>query len=399
MRRHDWHVLSLTFVSLAVWTGCREPATTTVQTKEPPARVSNGGLKETSLATVTLSTDAERRLGIETATAEEGSGGRTGTWNGEVVVPPGQALVVSAPVAGTVSFVAQGPPVAGARVKQNEALLRLQPMLPAERDLRIGVEAEVRAAQTRTEAAKARYERAEQLLRDKVGSVKAKEAAQEELALATTALSTARARLQHLNQTPLDADVTVAIRSPQDGILKTTHVAEGQMVAAGAPLFEVERLDTVWIKVPVYAGEVGALARGASAALRSLVADSSAPARRAEPVLAPPSADPAAATVDLYFSLSNEDLSMRPGQKVSATLALRAQTHGLMIPSAAVLYDIHGGAWVYEQTAPREFSRRRVEAARASGGNVLVTRGLQPGAKIVTAGAAELFSTEFSTGK
>jgi len=399
MRQHDGYVLALTFVSLAIWTGCGDPAATAVQTKEPPAKVSNGGLKETNLATITLSEDARRRLGIEIATAGEGSGNRTGTWTGEAVVPPGRTLTVSAPVAGTTSFALQGTPAAGARVKHNDALIHLRPMLPAERDLRVSVEAEVSASQTRAEAARARYERAEQLLRDRVGSVKAKEAAQEELALAATALSTARAKLQRLNQAPLEADVTVAIRSPQDGILKTFHVAEGQMVATGAPLFEVERLDTVWIKVPVYAGEVGALARGASATVRPLDTDASAPERRAEPVLAPPSADPAAATVDLYFSLSNEDLSMRPGQKVSATLALRGEVRGLMIPAAAVLFDIHGGAWVYEQISPLEFSRRRVEVARASGGKVLVTRGLQPGAKVVTAGAAELFGTEFSTGK
>jgi hypothetical protein len=71
----------------------------------------------------------------------------------------------------------------------------------------------------------------------------------------------------------------------------------------------------------------------------------------------------------------------------------------LTIPSSAVLYDIHGGAWVYQQTAPQKYSRRRVEIARVAGGAALVARGLQTGAKVVTAGAAELFGTEFSTGK
>jgi RND family efflux transporter MFP subunit len=397
-RRHSaWLVPAL--ISLALATGCRESKVVAVPAKETPAKVTNGGLKEADLATITLSAEAERRLGIETVAAEERAGGRTATWAGEIVIPPGQTLAVAAPVAGAVAFAGQGAPPVGGSVRRGSVLVELSPLLAAERDLRVSMEGEVSAAQTRVDAAKLRFERAERLLKDQVGSAKAREAAQEDLALAQTVLSTARAKLDRLNRTPLEADTKISIASPQDGILKAIHVATGQKVAAGAPLFEVERLDSVWVRVPVYAGDLSTLVPDSAATVRPLNAGPGAPSREAAPVSAPPSADAGAATVDLYFALANSDLSLRPGQKVSVTLPLRGEGRALTIPWAAVLYDIHGGAWVYERTAPQKFTRRRVEIARVTGGQAALARGLRAGAQVVTAGAAELFGTEFSTGK
>jgi len=250
MRRRYRRSLPLSLFLLLMGIGCRQAAVTSGKAKVPPAKVSNGGVKEADLATITLSEDAERRLGVETVAAQAASGGRTGTWAGEVVIPPGQAIVVSAPVAGTVSFARQGsPPAPGAGLKRNEVFLHLKPLLAVERDLRVSLESEARAAETRVDAARTRFERAERMLKEQTGSAKAKEAAEEELTLAQTALAAARARLQRLDQTPLDSGVRAAIAVPKDGLLKTVHVAEGQMVASGAPLFELEQLETLWIRV------------------------------------------------------------------------------------------------------------------------------------------------------
>jgi hypothetical protein len=63
------------------------------------------------------------------------------------------------------------------------------------------------------------------------------------------------------------------------------------------------------------------------------------------------------------------------------------------------LYDIHGGTWVYEQTAPQTFVRRRVEVQFIDQERAILAQGPSAGAKIVTQGAAELFGTEFGIGK
>ena len=81
-----------------------------------------------------------------------------------------------------------------------------------------------------------------------------------------------------------------------------------------------------------------------------------------------------------------------------AELPLKRAEQGLVVPEAAVLYDIHGDAWVYEDLGGNAYARRRVQIARHAGGFAVIARGLPQGAKVVTAGAAELFGTEFGAG-
>jgi len=306
---------------------------------------------------------------------------------------------VSSPVAGTLAAPLEGLPAPGARVRGGQAVFRVMPLVAAQRDLRVSVESEVATAQARMEAARARAERAERMLRDQTGSLKVLETAREELKVAEAALQAARARLAQIERAPLAADVTVTIAAPQDGLLRQVQAAPGQIVPAGAPLFEVARLDVLWVRVPVYAGDLASLQPSAHALLRPINAPSAGSSRQAQPVEAPPSADPTAATLDLYYRIDNRDLALRPGEKLSVALPVKGREKRLQVPWSAVLYDVHGGAWVYECVAPREFVRRRVEVDFVSGDVAVLTHGPKPDVQVVVAGAAELFGTEFGAGK
>ena len=121
------------------------------------------------------------------------------------------------------------------------------------------------------------------------------------------------------------------------------------------------------------------------------------------PVNAPPTANADAMTADLYFELASQVLKkgelLRPGQRLSATLALRGTAESLVVPWSAVLHDASGGTWVYENIAPQVYTRRRVEVTSLIKSLAVLSRGPAIGAKIVAAGAAELFGTEFGAGK
>lgn len=376
----------------AALAGCGR-VTAKSEPKIAPAKVENGGIKEADLAKITLTPEAESRLGIETVALALKAAGGTRAYAGELVMPPGHAITVAAPVAGTLSP-AGSAPNPGMRVKAGEPVFRLLPMLPVQRDLRLIAETEVTAAAARVENAKAHSARAERMLHDRVGSVRAQEDAAQELRLAETVLAAARSKLEQLNRAPLDADVTVTVAAPQAGLLRQVYAAAGQAVSAGAPLFEVARFDPLWVRVPVYTGEMARLQHGAAARIAA-----GGRAYTAHPIPAPPSADPLAATADLYFSLPNAEGLLRPGERVEVTLAAQGRGERLQAPNSAVLIDVHGGAWVYENTAQHVFVRRRVEVERVEGGMALLARGPAPGARIVTAGAAELFGTEFGAGK
>ncbi|HMV49783.1 MAG TPA: efflux RND transporter periplasmic adaptor subunit [Blastocatellia bacterium] len=380
---------------LAFLSACARPQAAENQ-KAAPAKVENA-VKESELATVKLSPKAEERLGVETATIAIERVAQTRTFAGEITLPPDRTLTVSAPVGGTLS--ANASLTAGSFVRKGQALFRLLPMLPPERDLRLQLERDIANAQTRADAARLRVNRAEQLLRDRAGSEKAVEQTREELTLAETDLKAARDRLARYDKAPVSADVPVAIAAPRDGMIQKVFAGEGQTVPGGAALLEIVNLATVWIRVPVYVGELNLIDRRQTAQVQSLNDAPGAASRAARPVNAPPTANPLNDTADLYFELANADGSLRPGQKLSVTLAEHASEESLVVPWSAVLHDIHGGTWVYENTAPQQYVRRRVEIRRVVNSRAVLARGPAAGAKIVTAGAAEIFGTEFGTGK
>jgi multidrug efflux pump subunit AcrA (membrane-fusion protein) len=210
------------------------------------------------------------------------------------------------------------------------------------------------------------------------------------------ALTAARERLSVASKNPVGAQGELIVSAPFDGIVQRVSAVQGQTVAASAALLEIAQVDTLWIRVPVYAGDVDAIDATRPVAVGKLGATD--PPKYARRVTAPLKGDPAAASVDLYFELPGAGVSLRPGERVLVELPLRSTEKGLVVPVAAVLYDIHGDTWVYEDLGGNAYARRRIEVARHAGEHAVVTRGIGEGALVVTAGAAELFGTEFGAG-
>lgn len=383
---------------ILIWSsGCAKPQAAESQKNAPPAKVENA-VKESDLAVVKLSPQAEQRLGITTVPISIEQVSQTREFAGEIILPPDRTTGVATPASGTLSADTPQPTV-GAFVRKGQPIFRLTPFLAPERDLRVQFDRDIANAQTRVEAARIRFNRAEQLLRDRAGSEKAVQQAREELDLAENDLKTARARLERFEQAPIAADVAVTIAAPRDGVIQKVFANPGQTVASGSPLFEVANLSSVWIRVPVYVGDLRLIDRRQTARVHALNDAPGAPSRPARPVSAPPTANPANDTADLYFELANSDGSLRPGQKMGVTLSERASEQSLVAPWSAVVHDINGGAWVYENIAPQQYARRRVEVRRVVNSLAVIARGPAVGAKVVTAGVAELFGAEFGTGK
>ena len=367
----------------------------------PPAQVKNA-VTEAQLTSVTLTSEAVRRLGIETAPVESLAVGASREVGGEVIVPPGQTLIVAAPVAGTVlAPTSVSIPSAGSRVAAGQPLMRLV-ALPSDRDM-TRVQQEVEVAQARLRQARAEADRVAKLFADRLVSARDHENAQAELVAAQAAFDAA-AGVDALVRGSSGKDVpgltALAIAAPGGGVIRALHVAPGQRVAAGAPLAEIIRVDQLWIRVAVYAGDASRIARSAEATVHGLGGAESGPLLRASPVPAPPSADPTAASVDLFYEVRGGTTQLRPGERVGVTIPLASSaTPALVVPLAAIVRDMNGGSWVYERTDSTTFTRRRVEVSRVIGGRAVLARGPKRGTPVVTGGAAELFGTEFGAGK
>jgi len=247
--------------------------------------------------------------------------------------------------------------------------------------------------------AQKKIDRAQQLYDQKAGSAKDLEQAQADLAGVSASLRTAQTRLQLIQSGDITSQnqglSTLVIKSPIEGIVQNVHVAPGQTVTDATALVEISNIDTLWIKVPVYVGDIELIKQDEPAIIQNLDDLTGTQTKTAQPVVASYSADSESATVDMYYTISNSDLSLRPGQKVSVTLQLNTEEQSLVIPYSSILYDMYGGAWVYEQTETLLYTRRRVEIKRIQGDIVVLSRGPEVGTRVVTAGAAELFGTEF----
>ena len=300
------------------------------ESREPAAQAAVI-VNETELLRITLSAAAEQRLGLTTVRVARGMANPRRILPGEIVVPPAPGGV---PISASTDLTA---------LASNQAR----------------TEADVERARSELQLAQQAAQRADALVREEAGSMRARDEARAALAGARATYNGA------LDQRRLLGNSVNNIRSP----------------------------GTVWVRVSVFAGDVGSVDRRQAAVVRLLGTEQAG--RTARPVDAPPSASPAAGTVDLYYALSNPGGTLRLGQRVSVELPFSGQAEGLMVPNDAVLRDINGGEWVYVRTAPRTYERRRVELAATSGGQAVVRRGLQSGSEVVTAGAAELFGFEF----
>ncbi len=365
--------------------------------QSPPAHVDQP-TTEVQLTTITLTADAERRIGIELGTIEQREIGQQRTLGGELIVPPGSGITVTAARAATVLAPEGGRlPTAGSRVSQGQPLLRLV-ILPGGGELARAQE-DVVVAEARMDNARAKARRAEQLLRDSVGTEAEHEDAQAELASAEAVLAAAQARLGLLQTGRFDADIEdlspVTLSAPQSGIVQSVHCAVGQTVSDGAPLMEIVKPNPLWVRVPVYVGDLTTIKPDAPARVVGPGDPPEAPGVEAVRIQGPPTADPATVSADLFYRLDNSDGSFRPGQRVGVSVELTGSVAGTVIAWSAILHDIYGGTWLYESLGEHVYARRRVEVSDVIQDYALLSRGPPPGTRVVVVGAAELYSTEF----
>ena len=230
-------------------------------------------------------------------------------------------------------------------------------------DLQAAADGRLLQAQAQINAATIALSRAQKVLSADAGSVRSVDEAKSVLALAEAAL----------------------------------HTAKVQRDLLGAAVGQAVRGWRSWIRVSIFSGEIALLDARANATVRGISAAGAG--QSAKPITGPLTANAATATVDWYYELP-ADYSGRPGERVAMEIPLvDSAMEKLVVPFSAVLHDIHGGQWVYENIAPHTYARRRIQVERLSGDRAVLATGPSAGTKIVTDGSAELFGTEFMTGK
>jgi len=404
--------LILLGAAAAWWVFTLPPAGSAKPSAHPlPANVPKV-FKEDQANVVTLTAEAVKSLNVKTAKVEWKKVRQSRVYGGEVMVPAGQTIQVSAPLCGTLAA-ANGFPKPGMHVKKGDPIFLLSPLLTPEGKVtlataRVDTKGQVETAQTNYDAAKQVLDRAKRLYKSDAGTRSRMEDAQAAHDVAKKNLEAAQARLETLEKIASESDkgraAPLTIESPDTGILRNVTVLHGQNVPSGALLFEVVNLDRVWVRVPVYVGDLSNVDAHADVDVAGLTARTGSQGELARPCAAPPSANPTAGTVDLFYAMDNKP-AYSPGQRVGVTLTLKGEEESLTVPWSAVVFDVYGGAWVYERTGETTFARRRVVVQFVRGDTAVLRSGPKEGTPVViaekakgdgkaTSGPAELFGAE-----
>jgi len=184
-------------------------------------------------------------------------------------------------------------------------------------------------------------------------------------------------------------DRTVTLYSPYAGFVLAKSITQGAGFEAGAPLYTVVDLSSVWVEASFHEREAPLLRVGRAARIAS--AYDPGVTRSADVVLVSPELDPVTRTLTARFELPNSDLKLRPGMFAEVSLAGDGGS-ALLVPSDAVL-DSGRRQVAFVQVAERRFEPRRVVLGRRSGEMAEILSGLVEGDRVV-ARAAFLLDSE-----
>ncbi len=279
------------------------------------------------------------------------SGGGSIAVAAQVVVPPQQVHVVSAPLGGLVErqSVAVNSPV-----RKGQELARLQSPAFGE------AQREYLHARSAAQLAKNSLDRDELLLRDGIISEARHAATRVQNAQAQAMLAE---RLQALRLSGVGPGAIARIErdgapgsaidvvSPIDGVVMEQVASLGQRVEANAPLFRVARLDPLWLEIRLPMGAAATPLTGAMVTVPAAGA-------RGRVLSTARAVDPASQTVLVRAEIREGAGRLFSGSLVEAVIELPGASGRWTVPTAAVVRSA-GRAMVFVRT-PTGFSPHEV---------------------------------------
>lgn len=348
----------------------------------PPGEEIVGYLKETQWKTEYATALAERR-GLK--------GGVRAT--GEIKAVPGQAVELSAPVAG--KLLIRRVPHIGLKVKKGELLVSVLPLGAAATQDAASLELELSRAQSEDTRTKREVARAEELVEAQALPQKRLDDARAAREVATAKLRAAKHHLEVYRTkqagTRSAHSLAFTLRSPIDGVVAFADVTPGAVVQAGKRLVSVVNTKRLWLQARVFESDIAGLHEdsGASFSVAGFASEFTIDQRNGRRVAVGAVVDPTTRTVPVIFEFDNTDGALKPGMFAKVTIFTGGTFEAVAIPETGLVDD--SGRWiVFVMEGGESFFKRRVRPGIRSGGYVQVLEGVQAGERVVSRGAYEI---------
>jgi multidrug efflux pump subunit AcrA (membrane-fusion protein) len=177
---------------------------------------------------------------------------------------------------------------------------------------------------------------------------------------------------------------TLTLYAPNAGVVTRLMVREGMEVNPNDNLYTIADLSRVWIQADVYEYELPWVERGQHARVEL----SYLPGAEfdGEVTYVYPFLEPKTRTARVRVELPNPDGVLKPDMYANVTIDTPVLHDAVVVPDEAVIRSGRRSLLIVDRGEGR-FEPREVELGVSSGeGSVQVTRGVQPGERIVTSG-------------
>jgi membrane fusion protein (multidrug efflux system) len=278
-----------------------------------------------------------------------------------------QGVFVSAEIAGKVREIhfESGEPVAAGTL-----LLQLDDSIE---------QAEVQGLVAEAGLGKLEFERAAQMLTDKLGSQADYDRTRANLQKTQADLAAKRALLEKK-----------AIHAPFSGILGIRKVDVGAYLEPGDDIVSLQQLDPIYADFSLPERYQSSITHGQQVSIRV----KAWPDEHFEGVISAidPRIDSNTRSVSIRATLANPKLLLHPGMFAQVQLLLPVISNVVTVPQTAVMYNPYGDAVfvVLERDGALTVEYRQVQTGKVRDGRVEIRSGLQAGERVVSAGQLKL---------
>ena len=294
---------------------------------------------------------------------------------GEILSAPGDEVTVAAKSNGIVKFVGNNN-VMGSAIRAGQAMFTVTGGEIAFEN----IEAAKQSARAELATAKSEYERAAELIKDKLIT-------QAEFKQAQLRYDQAQIALNNLNRNYSGGK---SLSSPINGFIKTIMVSEGQFVSAGQPLTIITKNQRIVLRTDVSLKDAGKISSIKEANFTLIQGKEHFNTKQLNGRLmaAAKTTMPNSPFVPVYFQIDGNP-NLLPGSFAEVYLKTTPINDALVVPVSALIEE-QGIFYAYVQTEGESFQKRELKLGANDGQKVQVLSGVAEGERVVIKGGYQI---------
>lgn len=296
--------------------------------------------------------------------------------SGQIISAPGDEIILTAKASGIVLFTGNKT-IIGSEVKAGSALFTIASGDITEEN----IDANYKSAKANFEKSKTEYDRARELVKDKIVSEKEFQEARLKYEIAQTSFDLIAKNYSANGQT---------ISSSINGFIKSILVSGGQFVKAGTPLATISKNKKLVLQANVSQKYFGKLAAITSANFKTPESEVvySTEELNGKIISYGKSAVTNSPFIPITFEIDNSK-NLIPGSVVEIFLKSFPIPDALVIPASSLIEE-QGNFFVYVQTGGESFQKREIKLGASDGINVQLLSGVAAGERVVIKGAYQI---------